>query len=79
MSGVEKVNIFSTTIRICITTASSVAYGSYSSKTASFKITAFAFFLYLLTPIDFISFIAQSNHLNISPPVCIITFTRTKY
>jgi len=64
MSGVEKDNIFSTTIRICITPAFSVAYGSNSSKSASFKFTAFAFFLHLLTPIDFRSFIVQSNHLN---------------
>jgi hypothetical protein len=49
--------------------SSSLAYGPYSSTSASFRVTAHAdlssaFFLHLSTPTDFRSFLIQFSHFN---------------
>ena len=57
--------------------SSSLAYGPYSLTSTSFRMTAHidlssAFFLRLLTPIDFRSFSILSNHLNFGLPAILL-------
>jgi hypothetical protein len=57
--------------------SSALAYGPYSLTSASFRMIAriyscSAFFLHLLTPIDFRSFSIQSNHLKFGLPTFLL-------